>query len=228
LHDLADRLRKARIDDDYVETDLRQWTTRLQELKNDTTGIQPTITVYEDSPITLVSKLSIASMIQQSSHDESLVKVSGNVRIDDIGRTASQCGSDGNSYVCGVKEYSSGKYKIRFTVNKKDMHCLTCFGIVSKTEPFSKELSSYYGWSSDDICYYGGKNSDNDIDNVSDMRGRTSFTIELLLDCDNRKIQYFNEQTKANRELTINLNTCPFPWKLFFFLYGIGDSVQLL
>ncbi|UJR14239.1 hypothetical protein I4U23_001229 [Adineta vaga] len=32
LHELAERLQIARIDDDYVETDLSTWKTMLQEL----------------------------------------------------------------------------------------------------------------------------------------------------------------------------------------------------
>ena len=228
LNELAERLRKARIDDDFVETDLRQWTTRLQELKTGTMDVQTIITVQEDPSITLISSLNVLSIIQQSVHDEILVRVCGNVKIEDDGRTAIQRNSDKISNVRGRKEYSSGKHKIRFTVNKIQLTFSTIFGIISKIESLSEWPSSCYGWNNNDGYYLGGEYYSNDIHAENAMKGKATFTIELLLDCDNRKIRYFNEQTKTKRGLNINLEICPFPWQLFFYLHDVGDRVQLL
>lgn len=48
LHDLAERLQKARTDDDYVETDLRMWHDKLRKLKDDFNTQISSITVQED------------------------------------------------------------------------------------------------------------------------------------------------------------------------------------
>jgi len=66
----------------------------------------------------LIDKLNITSIIQQSEEDESLARICGSVQIEDNGHVAVQQGSK-ISYVCGKNEYSFGKYKIRFNVNKK-------------------------------------------------------------------------------------------------------------
>jgi hypothetical protein len=83
------------------------------------------------------------------------------------------------------------------------------------------------GWSSDD----GIENSDDEIvgdKNFRDMKGQTRFEIELQLDCDNRKISYVNQGTKKRREMNIDITKCPFPWQVLFYMYAVGDCVQLL
>ncbi len=68
----------------------------------------------------------------------------------------------------------------------------------------------------------------NKTNDESDLNGKTSFTFELVLDCENRKIQYFNEETNKRRKLNINLTNCPYPWRFFFYMRSVGDRVQLL
>ncbi|CAF1320393.1 unnamed protein product [Rotaria sordida] len=229
LRDLAEQLRKAREDDDFVEIDLRLWKTKLQELKiNVTADVHPTVTVHEDPFITLVSQLNIKSITQRSEDDEKLVRIFGSVQIDDNGYVAIQRDSTIVSYVRGKNEYSFGRYKIKFNIDKTELHHTTVFGIISKMEKFTQWPSSCHGWSNDDTYYRSGMYHSNNTNMKSDLQGQTSFTIELLLDCDNRKIQYFNEQTKNMRELNINLEKCPFPWQIFFYLRQIGDRIQLL
>ncbi len=65
LHDLADRLRKARIDDDYVETDLHGWTIILEKLKNEIINISPLITIQEDST-KFIGKINVTGTIQHT------------------------------------------------------------------------------------------------------------------------------------------------------------------
>ncbi len=228
LHDLAERLRKAREDDDFVETDLCLWTKKLQELKIDITDVHPTVTIREDPSINLISKLNITSITKQFGKDESLVSIRGNVQIEDNGHAAIQRNSSIPSYVRGRNEYSFGKYKIRFNVNTTYRHYSTVFGIISNIETLSSWPSSCYGWSNTDGIYSDGIYDSNDTNAERDLKGKNSFTIELLMDCDHRKIQYFNEETKQRRELNVNLEKCPFPWQYFFYLYSVGDHIRLL
>jgi hypothetical protein len=227
LYDLAQRLRKAREDDDFVETDLRLWTKKLQELKIDIADVRPTITIREDPSMKLIIKLDVPSITQRPKQNESLVGICGDVQIQDNGHVAIQR-SSGTSYVHGRNEYLFGEHKIRFNVNKAKPDFVIVFGITSKIETFSTWPSSCHGWSSDDNSYCGGQSGLNKTDLAKDLNGKSSFTIELLLDCDNRKIQYFNEQTKNRRELNVDLIQCPFPWQVFFYLFSPGDRVQLL
>jgi hypothetical protein len=228
LHDLAERLRTAREDDDFVESDLRQWTVKLQKLKDDMTNIHRTITVCEDPSTILVNKLNITAINERLEEDESLMRACGSVQIENNGRIAIQRDAKIVSYVRGKKEYSVGRHKIRFNINKTELHIDMVFGIISKTEKLSEWPSSHYGWSNNDLYYCDGKYYNNGADAETDLKDMTSFTIELLLDCDDRKIQYFNEQTKKTRDLNVNLKQCPFPWQIFFYLHSAGDCVQLL
>ena len=61
-----------------------------------------------------------------------------------------------------------------------------------------------------------------------DLMGKTMFEIELLIDCDNQMISYFNQRTKNTRQMLVDIQTCPFPWQLLFYLYDVGDYVRLI
>jgi hypothetical protein len=65
-------------------------------------------------------------------------------------------------------------------------------------------------------------------ENFQDMKGQTTFEIELQLDCDNRKISYVNQRTKNRREMNVDITKCPFPWQVRFYLYKAGDCVRFL
>ncbi|CAF1330986.1 unnamed protein product [Rotaria sordida] len=232
LHDLAKQLRKAREDDDFIETDLRIWTDILEKLKHDVYKVSSSMTVSEDPTKLLVAKIFISSSVSQYLEiDERLEKSIGNVCITENGHLAHRLGLERErTFVIGKHEYSSGKYKIRFVMNKKNSKFVMSFNIISKYTRIQQhefELSkSSYGWYSDgDTC--GGVELPSNKNKYS-MESETTSEIEFLLDCDNQKIGYFNERTKNRREMKINLTKCPLPWKLLFYLYDVEDSVRLL
>jgi hypothetical protein len=230
LHDLAERLQKARIDDDYVETDLRTWTTMLQKLKDDVNRYSPSVTIQEDQTQILVGKMYVSTTTRHLGQGERFGEVFGNIRIDNNGRLATHCGSqNSDAYVRGIGEYSSGKHYIRFLFKKSDAVYITSFTVVSKLMPISRGKTIYegYGWSSHDDIYGSGGSIRGD-ENVQDMSGQTTFEIELVLDCDNRRISYVNQGTKNRKEMNVNITKCPFPWQVRFYLYEIGDCVRLL
>ncbi|CAF3183490.1 unnamed protein product [Rotaria sp. Silwood2] len=232
LHDLAEQLRKARIDDDFVETDLHKWTNMLEKLQRDVTNATPSVTINEDPTKLLVTKISIDSTMQQHLEEERFGKFIGNVCIADNGLLAYHCGLEENdAFVWGRQEYSSGRHRIRFVINKKASSYSTSFNIISKStsrlDSQSDLEKSGYGWFSDDhICCGGADVSFYKLRH--DMKGETIFEIELLIDCDNQKISYFNERTKNKRELNVDIKKCPFPWQLLFYLFDVEDSVRLL
>ncbi|CAF4414098.1 unnamed protein product [Rotaria sp. Silwood2] len=233
LHHLAEKLRKARIDDDFVETDLRKWTNMLEKLKHDVTNVSSLTTVSEDPTKLLVAKIFVSLTMQQHLDEDERFGISfGNVCIAENGYLTYHHGPNrDNAFVCGMKEYSSGKYKIRFLMNKKDSEYIMSFNIISKyTSILNKEfhiVKSSYGWCSDDgICCCGSGLSSYELRH--DMDDETIFEIELLIDCDNQKIIYLNERTKNTREMNVDIRKCPLPWQLLFYLYDVEDSVRLL
>ncbi|CAF3694381.1 unnamed protein product [Rotaria sp. Silwood1] len=233
LYNLAEELKKARIDDDFVETDLRKWTSMLKKIQHDVADVCPSTTISEDPTKPLVAKIFVSSTRQLHLEQNERFGISfGNVRIAEDGFLAYHLKPGiGDAFVCGMKEYSSGKYEIRFLMNKKDSEYTMSFNIISKSTSVPKDQldleKSSYGWYSDDnICLCGADLSLYTVHH--DMIGKTTFEIELLIDCDNRKISYFNEETKNRREMNVDIKKCPFPWQLLFYLYDVEDSVRLL
>jgi hypothetical protein len=230
LHDLAERLKNALIDDDYVETDLRKWTNMLQKLKDDMNLYVPSISIKEDPTQTIVSRIYVSTTNQSSREIEKFGEFFGNIRIDNNGCLATHYGSDdGTALVRSIGEYSSGKHKIRFLFRKKSTTFTTWFDVVSKLNPIWRKTANVgaYGWSSDDSIHSANVRMTVD-NNYRDMNGQTTFEIELQLDCDNQKISYVNQGTKKRREMYVDITKCPFPWQIRFCLYEVGDYVQLL
>ncbi|CAF2974284.1 unnamed protein product [Rotaria sp. Silwood2] len=86
LNDLAKRLRKARTDDDYVETDLQIWATKLEKWKRYITAVFHSININEDPTNILIAKMYISSTVQQLDFQERFGQVSGDIYIEDNGR----------------------------------------------------------------------------------------------------------------------------------------------
>ncbi|CAF3851009.1 unnamed protein product [Rotaria sp. Silwood1] len=140
--------------------------------------------------------------------DEKFGESIGNIRIEENGCVAIHMGSRrSDAFIRGICEYSLGKHKLRFL--ETDMKIST------------------YSWCSNDntIPLHADSQVSKDF---RDMRYQTKFEIELLLDCDNQKIIYFNQQTKNKREMNIDVTICPFPWQLLFYPHAVEDCIQLI
>lgn len=221
---LSQRLRKAREEDDYVEFDLQLWTNKLEKLKKELTATNSSITIREDSTLALIPNIHLSAVHQQLFFNESFLRSVGDIQIEENGQLAmhgNQKRSD--AFLCGKHEYTLGKHTIRFIINKKNADYITTFGIASMASQLS-----VYGWSSDDQTVGGGYSKSKAPYNQRDMKGETALQIELSIDCDNKKIAYFNERTKCTKEMNVDTDLCPFPWQLYFYLYDTGDRVRLL
>ena len=231
LTDLAERLRTAQSDDDYVETDLQRWTTILEKLKNDLYTPSSRVMICQDPTKILLVGIS-ASILSDEKHSKEIFgEVHGQVRIENNGSAAKYCGDQrGDAFVRGISEYRSGKHKIRLMIRRHTTSWDMLFGIVSKRmstpELADKCEYSIFGWWSNDEIYPRTdvlkKNKPS-----RDLKGEIRLEIELTLDCDHHTISYFNERTRAIRQLNIDMMKCPFPWQLLINLYGMGDQVRL-
>ncbi len=188
------------------------------------------ITIHEDST-KLNGKISVTKAMQHREQDERFGELFGNVRIEENGRMIIHGGTKSDACVRGTCEYSLGKHKIRFIVTKKDTSYWMSFGIISELKSIPQNQvdmeRSTYGWTSDDqtLPLSAKKPVSKKFQDMSDQ---TTFEIELSLDCDNRKISYFNQQTKNTREMNVDITICPLPWQLLFYLFDVGDCVQLI
>ncbi|CAF3643630.1 unnamed protein product, partial [Rotaria sp. Silwood1] len=198
----SQRLRKAREEDDYIENDLHLWSLKLENIKKDLTTMNSSIILREDLKDTLIANVYLSSIKQQILTNENFLRSVGDIYIEDNGQLAvhgDQKRSD--AFLCGKNEY------IRASIESQ---------------------LSVYGWSSDDQTVGGGYSQSKNVFNQRDMKGETILQIEFVIDCDNRKISYFNERTRCTKEMNVDLDLCPFPWQLYFYLYDTGDRVRLL
>lgn len=227
LHELAQQLRKAREDDDYVEKDLRTWANKLEQLKCTMTTSSPMARIYEDPKEILISRISISM-----ASEERFGEVYRDICIEDNGRLALRSGVDTCfSYVRGKNEYSKGKHQIRFVITKRTPSIVMSFNVAPTALAISSSPSDddyhLYGWETDDGIIIPRNDHRNSKD-FEDFLGQTTLHVQLTLDCDNHKISYFNEQTKNTHEMNVNIQICPFPWQLEFCLFDLGDRVQLV
>jgi hypothetical protein len=189
------------------------------------------ITIHEDST-RLIGKISVTKAMQFIEQEERFGESSGDVRIEMNGHMIIHGGPKrSDAFVRGTCEYSLGKHNIRFVVTKESTACYMSFGIISKLKLILQSEDdmrrSTYVWTSSDKTLPLTARMPVSKE-FQDMRGQKTFEIELSLDCDNRKISYFNQQTKNRREMNVDITVCPLPWQLLFYLCDVNDCVQLV
>ncbi|CAF0738873.1 unnamed protein product [Adineta ricciae] len=224
LEHLSQQIRKASQDDDYIENDLHSWTTKLRDLKANLTTVSSLLMLHEESNVPLISNVKLSSAEHLTSSNECFIRSVGDVDIEDNGLVAihgSRKSTD--AFVYGKQEYRHGRHTIRFLINKTNPNYVTTFGITSMQSQLS-----VYGWNSDDQAVGCRHSQPEYLHNQYDMKGETTLEIELNIDCEQRMISYVNQRTTCAKEMNVDLDLCPFPWQLYFYLYNIGDRVRLL
>jgi hypothetical protein len=179
----------------------------------------------------VVRKIYVSTITtQHSGQIETFGESFGEILIDDNGRLATHCGSrNSNAWVRGAYEYSAGKNYILFLFKKKSLAYITSFAVVSKLMLKHKDTDDYQqcgSFSDDDIGCAGVTIAV--YEDFQEMKGQTTFEMELQLDCDNQKISYVNQRTKNKKEMNVDITKFPFPWQIQFYLFEIGDCVRLL
>ncbi|CAF3577961.1 unnamed protein product [Rotaria sordida] len=138
--------------------------------------------------------------------------------------------------IYGINRYSNGKHHIRFRIEKMgDLRLF--FGIIRSLENIIRSgqtqnnnnynynyNNSLYGWWDLNEAIINGKVQTTKYRNILS----TGDELTLILDCDNKQIQLQHHRTKRLAQLLIDLNKCPFPWKIVIRLQSAGDCVRIL
>jgi hypothetical protein len=220
LEDITNQLQQARKDDDFIEIDFDQWIRKLDELEKELLDVK---TILIDGKSTLILRKIRAEHEETS---DIFQYVCGDIQIKENGYLIIKDDWIGFSEVLGKKEYITGQHTSRFQIEKLRENGWILFGIISKLE--SMNINSYnspssYGWTTQGQIYTVGqyhKRQKNDI--------IQNDIITLIIDCDKKKIQMKNERTSLVKELLIDINKCPFPWKLHFNLLTASTSIRIL
>jgi hypothetical protein len=152
LKHLSDDLRQGREDNDFIETDLRQWTQKLEELKKEL--LTPTTIAIQEDSTPLVTKIRIDHRYTSDVFE----RVCGTAEIKENGRLVVKDDIQSHTEIRGKNEYNTGIHTLHFRVEQLVQSGWICFGIISKSEPMhicSYKSPSSYGWSNRNQIYVG-------------------------------------------------------------------------
>ncbi|CAF0901527.1 unnamed protein product [Rotaria sordida] len=228
LTHLIEELSKARNEDDYVETDLKEWMERLNKLQKDLNAAQTIDFDTDNSSSSLISKIYIHGILT-----DFFSRTIGDIQIIEDGRVIVHGQTNRNAAACGRDEYSWGQHRLRFKLEQLRRNGNFSCGILSKTA----QLESLLYISTNNNIYSYDYNSD-EAYTIRNENGLLYFTglnygylqndiVELLIDCDQKMICLTNQRTHLKQELHVNLNKCPFPWQFFVTLSYANSRISI-
>jgi hypothetical protein len=220
FNELKEELNNAQKNNDFMETDLKKWSNRLDKLKSYVES-PPIVSIQDDK---FISKLSICTI-----PDDIFETSAGDLRIEDNSQIVVHGPSVGHAVVRGSGEYSIGEHRFRFKIESYNINKWIFFGVISHKVTMQSNtwaISSCYGWGGQDSTIlncamhsgFNGYLCDFELNDI----------IELLLDCDNRTICMTNQRTKCTHRMNIDLIKCPFPWHFILNLFYPNDRVRIL
>jgi uncharacterized coiled-coil protein SlyX len=219
LEQLNGELQQAQKNTDLLETDLRLWTEKLQQLNDEVTKLPPVNVVKGHTK--LVSDIRVVRFDGKEIFERS----SGKADFEEGGKVVSLTQpQDVYTEIRGKYEYTTGRHTIALKVEQLTGWIL--FGIISKStalQVHSYTSPSCYGWYNGSHFVYtggqcvGGQGSDVAVDD----------TIQLVIDCNNRLIQLINERTGQKLELAVDVEKCPYPWQLHLNLNEAPTRVRI-
>ncbi|CAF1568931.1 unnamed protein product [Rotaria magnacalcarata] len=207
-------LATSRESDDYTETDLTNWIENLNKMRQ-LLEKPSSIDILENDqslPLICVGSLKSSGKFGNVS--------SADIRIEENGCVA-VCQPNCSTWpeVRGTQLYSSGVHQIQIKMEQL-VHGM--FGITSSSTPiqniaFAAKSSCFWYAGNNDVRLYGSSHKDY---GGYDGNIRVGHTVELRINCNERKIALFNKTTSKLYEISVDINNCPFPWVLSISIAG--------
>ncbi|CAF3102434.1 unnamed protein product [Rotaria socialis] len=224
LQQACEEIKNSQEIDNFIELDLLQWKTTLQNLK---AKCDPTLAFSleprDDLPV--VHNVSVIFTLD----NELFGQVFDNaVQIQQNGEIAIHDASHNYTEIRGKNEYTTGRHRIRLCIDQS-ADSWTFLGINSKSTLLQKQSSSSksaYGWTNNNYIWSNGGCQPNK--SAARIEMKMNDMITLTFDCNHRKISMINERTQANYELLVNIDHCPFPWQFHVNLYEANSRIRIL
>ncbi|CAF0983341.1 unnamed protein product [Rotaria magnacalcarata] len=254
---LTTELNSCQQSDDFTENDLKRWTEQLKELRknleipsaisivneDDIESSIRLIRVYDKQQKQQVTQRPFTPVIRPVENrihnikdlicinNEKFGEIDGKANLSEDKLVVTCCLASilTQPIVYGTNRYSTGKHQVRFRIEKMgDLRLL--FGIIRSLENISRSgqsqnnNNSLYGWWDLNEAIINGKVQTTKYRNIM----TTGDELTLTLDCDSKQIQLQHHRTKRLAQVIIDLNKCPFPWKIVIRLQSAGDCVRIL
>ncbi|CAF3407372.1 unnamed protein product [Rotaria socialis] len=222
--EFSQQLNKARVQNNYIENDIKYWLEKLEQFKTDF-QTPKTINIISDerAPAFIPKiKLSLASV-------DSFHHANGDIQAGYRGFTITHGLSNGDATIHGKTEYYSGIHKFRFQIEKLGTPKWVFFGIISKNASSQGNIyrtPTAYGWAGHHQVWLNGAHHHQYLGYSCEFD--VNHIVELFMDCDKKIIRLTNETTSLTHEIDVPPIKCPLPWTLYLGLYGSGDQVRLL
>ncbi len=243
-------IRTSRESSGFTENDLKRWTEQLNELRqafespsdvkieNDSED-EPAIGLikicHQQKPSVYLPSVSVnethfcptekrSFFLEEKFDSKTDAKLSENSL---IATCSPRYGSPG-AIVYGVNSYSTGIYDISFRIEKKGLSRLF-FGIYSSSKKRIDAISSgnensVYGWWDMDSEVLNGSRREGGSEHIISTGDKLVFT----LDCAHQQIQLYHIRENRQAQLSVDLDKCPFPWKIIVKLTANYDCVRIL
>jgi len=248
---ITDELQSCRESDDYTEIDINKWIQQLQAIRK---MLESPSIICSDENETQKSVIRFIRVCDQQEHRSSSfsrqsleqsvsvieeLNSSSNERFDgiigdaNISEEGLVCTSYADSIfppsiIYGANRYSSGIYRIHFRIDKIE-DSYSFFGITTfpakMIRVYDRDIS-LYGWWDLLIPVVNGKTQRKWIKDNQTIT--TGDEMTLILDCDHRQIQLQHHRTDQLLQISVDLDNCPFPWKIIVKLQSEGDCVRIL
>lgn len=222
--------------ENYTEIELDRWKKKLGDLVQLLASSAELDMFFDHSSLSSIPLIKITDYLprrvlpslDRRSHDtlERFDKCEGAVMLSHDALFAENIGDD-YSRICGLQQYSSGMYRIRFRIDQR-AHSCPFLGIISSSDALNLRkinLPSANGWSDFNYSIVNGKQHGKPI---STQIIQTGDQVTLVLDCDNQQILLEHDRTNQAVRQAIDMQLCPFPWKLFIALLSPKESIRIL
>jgi len=228
VNKLADELRACRESNDYTEIDIQRWNEQLRNLRQTilhSSNLHIQQVTIPETDIPWIRLSNNPNIVTQS--NERFSEYYGMMNISNDGLQALCIGTRwDDSCVSGTGRYSTGFHPVRLRIENKQSNFLF-FGIITATQDLSRatlNAESLNGWWNLNYNIVSGKSRDTEQTNSLDIGDE----ITLILDCDHRLIRLEHRRLNRTVELPVDINCCPFPWKIIVRLSSAQDAVRIL
>jgi hypothetical protein len=235
---------------DYTENDIQKWMEKLKSLReklndwstvtlNDDDQLESTIHLVKISDqqnqprLSRVQSFEYCAHVPEQSifHDEKFDNIESEVILtenDLVATCRSIINIFSNPFIYGTNRYSSGKSSIHFSIVKKGERPLF-LGIITASKKYDQSFfgtdnSSVYGWYNIESFVISGRSQKYKQENVL----VSGDELTLILDCDEPQILLQHQRTKRLCPLPVQLEKCPFPWKLMVGLSNFNDCIRII
>jgi hypothetical protein len=224
---LTIELNKARNEDDYVETDLKEWTDKLDKLKKDLTAPQ-TIDFNENS----TENSWIPKIFINDASTDMFYQSTGDAQISEGGKYVVHGPTDDIAVVCCRGEYSLGQHRFRFKIEQFSQGTGFSCGIISKSTPKDSITNTVnynvYGYAYTSSGTYQRLNHNVVYSfNEQNYNFKVDDIYEIFIDCNRKMMRLTNERTSQGQDISIDVDACSFPWQFFIAFFYANDRVRL-